>query len=283
MIDLDDGSTMKDDKMIETKILIGGIADGEEVSAFLNGLSREKDKCFDDYIVLYIDFLGMQELMNSESDYDALQIIRFLIRNAKRTTKAMEKVNRIGDFSIKYFSDNIVIAQKVDQEKIGDQIVSILNMAFSLQFWSLVQFGFMMRGGITVGKMHIDNDIVWGTGLVESYSIESNIAIYPRIVVSEKVVDLYDKNKNHTLNLHAFLRRDFDGVLFVDYLIACPNLAVIPQISESLKEKFQPYKNKSDRIKQKINWTIRYFNDYCSKYSSRDYRGEYSDSKLEYL
>ena len=54
---------------------------------------------------------------------------------------------------IKIFSDNIVIAQKVNEGRISDQIISIINLVSAIQFHALMQFDFWLRGGITIGEL----------------------------------------------------------------------------------------------------------------------------------
>ena len=259
----------KDTHKPEIRIVIGGIADGEETQTFLDELENTKNKSFDEYIIAYIDFLGMKERMNIQSGFDSLQIIKHLLYNTEYVAKYISKTNRIQDFIIKVFSDNVVIAQKVSPQIVGDQINSIVNLVWSLQFWALVQFGYTMRGGITVGELYIDESIVWGKGLIEAYQLENNLAVYPRIIVSRRLVNLFDDSREKTLNLYAFIKKDFDGLFFVDFLRALPNIDAIPQIAESLMEKTQAYREASDRVRQKINWIVRYFNEYCSAYKDR--------------
>ena len=259
----------KDTNKPKIRTVIGGIADGEETQTFLDELANTKDKSFDEYVIVYIDFLGMKEKMNIQSGFDSLQIIKYLLYNTEYVAKCISQINKIQDFIIKIFSDNIVIAQKVNPQIVGDQINSIVNLVWSLQFWALVQFGYTMRGGITVGELYIDERVVWGKGLIEAYQLENDLAVYPRIIVSRRLVNLFDDNRENTLNLYALIKKDFDGLFFVDFLRALPNINAIPQIAESLLEKTQEYKEAPERVRQKINWIVRYFNEYCSAYKDR--------------
>jgi len=271
---------MNNKTQYEPKIIIGGIANGKETQAFFDKLENNTNKNFDEYIILYIDFLGMKDRIMSNKSYDTLQILKFLLYNTEGVTKYICHTNRIRNFNIKVFSDNVIIAQRIDSQTISEQIIGIINVAWSLQFWALLQFGFMMRGGITAGELFIDNDIVWGTGLVEAYQLESNTAVFPRVLVSKEIISLYDNNNNKAINIHAFLNKDQDKMTYVDYLSACPNITSIPIISERLKEITQMYVNSPEKVKQKINWTIRYFNNYCSRFIDR---GDYEAFRLELI
>lgn len=186
--------------------------------------------------------------------------------------RALEKKEK--KFDIKIFSDNIVIAQKVNEGRISDQIISIINLVSAIQFHALMQFDFWLRGGITIGELFIDNAVVWGTSLIEAYAIENNLANYPRVIVSKKILNAYDECKNKSLNLYALIKEDFDGLWFVDFMLAAPNITLIPTIARILQEKADFYANENDRVKQKINWMISYFNSYCIAFRDRgDYDG----------
>lgn len=266
---------------IMPKIVIGGIASPNEVEEFYKYLDSEgRKKEFDNYIIAYIDFLGIKEKMQDESSYESLQILKFLLMGTKRTAGYISDINTINEFEIKIFSDNIVIAQKIDEERACNQIISIVNLMGSIQLHALLQFDFWLRGGITVGELFIDNSVVWGKGLIEAYNIENNLANYPRIVLSNKLLEKYENCKKESLNLFALIKKDFDGLWFVDFLLAAPNLKMIPTISKFLCEIIVVYANKPDRIKQKINWMITYFNSYCCKFKER---GDYEKYILSHI
>ena len=259
------------DKM--SKLVIGGIENPEDIEEFYRALEKEEKK-FDKYIIAYIDFLGIKQKMNTNGSYESLQILKFLLWGIQRTASYISSINEIDEFDIKIFSDNIVIAQKVNEGRISDQIISIINLVSAIQFHALMQFDFWLRGGITIGELFIDNAVVWGTSLIEAYTIENNLANYPRVVVSKKILKTYDECKNKSLNLYALIKEDFDGLWFVDFMLAAPNLTLIPTIAKILQEKANFYANENDRVKQKINWMISYFNSYCIEFRDRgDYDG----------
>ena len=89
----------------------------------------------------------------------------------------------------------------------------------------------------------------------------------------------YKTCKFEILNLYALIQENFDGLWFADYY-ATQNLKMIPLTVESLSEKEAFYANKTDRVKQKINWTIRRFNSHCRKFKER---GDYEKYKLSYI
>jgi hypothetical protein len=264
-----------------TKILVGGIADGKAAIKLLGDLEKVEDKTFDEHIIAYIDFLGIKKIMGDTcKSYDFLQIIQFLLKGTENVANLIHSVNQIKPFDIKIFSDNIVISQRINEDVAGDQIIGILNLIWSLQYWALIQFGLFLRGGITIGELYMDENIVWGTGLIEAYNLENNLANYPRVLVSKSVIDKYDMYREKTLNIQAFIDKDLDGMWFVDYMMACVNIKSMPNASESIKDTVKSYVKADERIKQKINWTIRYFNDHCLKLKDRI---DFNQCIIEYI
>ena len=266
-------------KKQSTKIVVSLIGQ-TEIDELLKELELTPNKSFDKYLIAYVDFLGIKERMKKDSSYESLHFLKALLAGAKRKASYIEKINTINDFEIKVFSDNIVIAQKLQEDIVSTQIISMLNLISLLQFESFFQFDFPLRGGITIGDLYIDDSVVWGTGLIEAYQIENGLANYPRVIVSQKVIDRYDNCLDKSLNMYAMIKQDHDGYWFADYLTAAPNIRLIPQISASLAQKASLHANEDERVKQKINWIISYFNSYCHQFSDR---GDYEKYVVPYI
>lgn len=251
-----------------TKIAVG-FAGKNEIEEFIEELDRIQDKSFGYYIIAYIDFLGMTNRMKQKNSFDSLQILQFILARAKQNAAFITGINTINGFEIKVFSDNVVIAQRIKEEKLSDQIISVINLVSLIQFEAFFQFDYPLRGGITIGDLFIDGSIVWGTGLIEAYHIENSIANYPRVIVSPKIIKDYEKCEEKSINLYALIKEDIDGLWFVDYLMAAPNIMLTPEISASLADKAAQHANEDERVKQKINWTISYFNALCHRMKDR--------------
>ena len=107
--------------------------------------------------------------MKKENSYSSLRKLRAMLAGVRQKASFIETINTIDDFEIKVFSDNILIALKIKKGMLARQIFSIINIVSLLQFEALFQFGFPLRGGITIGELYIDDSVVWGTGLIEAY------------------------------------------------------------------------------------------------------------------
>lgn len=112
----------------------------------------------------------------------------------------------------------------------------------------LIRLNVPIRGGVTIGGMHWDNDwskesfadssssekdasspsapVAFGDGLIAAYELENATAVYPRILISKS---LYAHIEQPKLNnkvfplatsgrLTKFIRQDFDGLWHLDVL-----------------------------------------------------------------
>ena len=268
----------EDNSKINTKIFVG-FAGADEINVYMEKVATENQH-FDQYLVAYLDFLGMKRKMNETNSYTSFRIMQFIVSGVYGRARLISETNNVDDFKIKMFSDNLIIALKMDEEKLKDQIISLINIVSLIQFEAFFQFDFPLRGGITFGELYIDDSLVWGTGLIDAYKIENELAIYPRVIVDNKVIDAFANCKQIGLHIEGEIKRDFDGYWFVDYLSAAPNIKLIPQISAVLQEKAQIHASDNERVKQKINWIIHYFNSYCMRFKDR---GDYDKYTLSYI
>jgi hypothetical protein len=112
------------------------------------------------------------------------------------------------------FSDSIVVSVKVNDNNIN-ALTSTLIANLSYIGAKLMTEGILLRGGITVGKLiHLDNGIIMGQALIEAYQLETNSAKFPRIVLSQKLVDKLSyplETKKNRYPYHQYLNRFEDG------------------------------------------------------------------------
>jgi hypothetical protein len=77
--------------------------------------------------------------------------------------------------------------------------------------------GWMLRGGITIGQLYIDEIMVWGEALVKAYYLEDKVALYPRVILDSNVIS---EIKDDSV-LSEYIRKDFDDLTFLNYLNNC--------------------------------------------------------------
>lgn len=95
-----------------------------------------------------------------------------------------ETAKRLGikDLRITSFAEMIAISIPLSEREALDKILKIVS---ALIRTLLSEFGLTVRGGISVGKLYHDELNVFGPALQKSQKLETEYAIYPRVVAEE--------------------------------------------------------------------------------------------------
>jgi hypothetical protein len=213
----------------------------------MNTSDKEKNNQSINYeirTVAFIDILGFSDLVARSLDdaeflnklHYALQIVknqgRVWMAQAFKDSNNSSEQNKTAidamDFRSHTFSDCIVLSQQ------GSFIVPLF-LSVSQLMMALMDLGVLVRGGISIGPLYHDNNIVFGPALIEAYRLESRVAKSPRILVSGKVhiasqngiVYFPDQGSSAVYRPCEFLRRDSDR----QYHLDCLTFALIsPQV-----------------------------------------------------
>ena len=180
---------------------------------------------FEDHIVLFLDFLGFGEASVQLDDALQTQLLALLQSIAGLRSEFEVEAEHRQDGSSQYkvrpavstFSDHIVISYPVERIKMGDNgfgeivVIGQLHRYISVIAASALKIGFLVRGGIARGRLHHANGVVFGEAMVRAYQLESKVAVYPRVVVADELI------QGPEAKYGPWLRRDFDGLFCVDY------------------------------------------------------------------
>jgi hypothetical protein len=90
------------------------------------------------------------------------------------------------DMQISMFSDSIVISYSNHRNNFTYSIIELFDKIKDLQDL-LNSFNVFLRGGITYGKLYHKGSICFGEAMIKAYTIESKVAIYPRIIVDSEI------------------------------------------------------------------------------------------------
>lgn len=155
---------------------------------------------YKNHVVAIVDILGFKDaLLDEEKAKKILDILKKL-KNMERVESAVT-IQTQGTCTeiqvspaITTFSDLIVIS--VSEENLTgtaswrNAIYEILHIIQYLTRGLLYE-RFLLRGGITLGKLYHQEGIIFGEGMVDAYNIESKIAKYPRVVASAELVKCF--------------------------------------------------------------------------------------------
>ena len=171
-----------------------------------NAEIQSEEKKMETYLVAYLDFLGASERMKKDNQ-ELLTGITQMYNTVKNFIPEDELF--FSNVKVKIFSDNILIAKKLEDywdfvEYHSDCIYGMLRIVSMMLVTAQTSLHLMMRGGITIGKLYIDSDFVWGPALVRAHYLESSVANYPRVVIDSVVRDFGDLTLSTTRLLKTF-------------------------------------------------------------------------------
>jgi hypothetical protein len=173
-------------------------------------VNRRGDPVLARCAVLFLDLLGVRAM--NASPRVAAHLVAL-----DRAVKGMHRdfLGEASRYRAAFFSDTLVLAAPITAETDdAAELDGLVEQAAWLQN-DLVMQGFFARGGLSVGKLHIGDHVVFGPALVEAYELESRAAVHPRIVLSRRAAEC-----QRTLPETPMLISDDDGRVFVHYLSA---------------------------------------------------------------
>jgi len=206
------------------------ITDQKEIDKVHLKLTKNPKKYFkgelidtEQRIVCFLDVLGFSEMVK---EYDAEATCNYLETIQCAFNEAINlflKGDLLQDKSIleyleyKTFSDNIVIS--IPYFENPDDFFNNLNIL--TLFVRGMQYYFMsknifVRGGIALGSYYADNNMLFSQGMIKAYKLESDKAIYPRVILSKEIIDkLCDISNSQFFNQFfqkTFVIDNFDDV-----------------------------------------------------------------------
>ena len=245
--------------------------------------NKSKDITTSKYLVAYLDFLGGVNLIKNDKNNVNLSKIKQIYTFVLDKAMEIEKKETIKKIKYKIFSDNVIIASKIEMKtglQIKRSVINFFYLVALFQIYALEQ-NYLLRGGITVGDLYIDKDMVWGKALVRAYEQESKEAIYPRVIIDKSVEDdIFNKIYYDSVNFQKInCCHDDDTKLFLDYLSLTYSDSMkefVKEWSSNHKNKILEYKNKSDvdskKILEKLIWHKKYFNSFCDNKNLQKYK-----------
>lgn len=186
---------------------------------------------YEDQVTLFLDFLGFSEAsvqLDEGVQTRLLSLLRAIASMQGDFLDNSDPAKESGGRAVRLrpttttFSDHIVASYPVSR------VMPDLdeNARLSIVLFDVSQFvakiaaaallsGFLVRGGLSYGKLYHTRGVVFGGAMVEAYRLESTTAIYPRVVVAPRLMKLAAQNAA----LHSMIPKGFDGLGFIDYFI----------------------------------------------------------------
>jgi hypothetical protein len=134
----------------------------------------DKEVMYERRVVAFYDVLGWKSHIKRAAQ--KVEEIGFLRRLILKTVRA-PRLDKGLDIKVSTFSDNVVISQIP-----GINTPQLLTHLAVWQLGAAIN-GFLLRGGVTVGDLIHEDELVFGPGLNRAHYLESKIATYPRIAL----------------------------------------------------------------------------------------------------
>lgn len=145
--------------------------------------------------VAFMDILGFKEHIAEKREAELLNALQVPVTWVTDFPGGLS----VGNYEISAFSDSIAISTKLHDENgqpsTGAHLLVFLASYLQLK---LVALGMLVRGGAAVGELYHRNGVL-GPAMNDAHAIESQLAIYPRVAVSQALRDRYNAEIEHSL------------------------------------------------------------------------------------
>lgn len=161
--------------------------------------------------VAFLDLLGFSNLVQqSASDPNAHARVLEAIGRLKETACDNPKTGMIST----YFSDCIVLSCDRSPHGLHDMLRSLILIAENLLVVDV-----LVRGGLAMGAMHHDRQLMFGPAMLEAYRMESKEVRHPTVLIAPEV-----RADIKVAGLESYIIRDDDGAEperhYLHYLIS---------------------------------------------------------------
>lgn len=238
---------------------------------------------YEDCIVSFTDVLGFRYLLKHRTAAEVMAVLdqmnyfRHSVDDGEsiKTIKSARLTSRAFAFAM---SDAIVRVRPYDTQQHDGALVWELLDIIHAQI-ELINLGVFVRGGLTVGKTYVGlkgQGPVFGPALARAYEIETDEAVFPRIVVDDAVLEAHRTDPRLRMDgnsyadekgtINGLLAVGDDGTHYIDYLSQIGEfdgpevyLGFLERHADLIRKGLEA--TKADRRTQrKFQWLVRYHN-----------------------
>lgn len=166
-------------------------------------------------VVLFLDILGFRSLIEQRKEEQVYKVFTGLNRLREMS------FNGSGGSELTMLSDSIVLSVSLEERLVRQGLREGFDLASHFAYLFLEE-GILTRGGLTIGDIYHNGNIVFGPALNRAYALESELAKYPRIIIDDclraELITYIDKTMapQYRAPVLKLLRQDFDGLYHVD-------------------------------------------------------------------
>jgi hypothetical protein len=210
---------------------------------------------YDERLVVWFDVLGMRNKIRNYKDHDAEEIFATMGRFQNYVRNSCETLEKLDQVKYMQISDGFILVSEFDC------LNKICEILCQIQWKILVNDNMLLRGALTSGKISMTDDeprLIIGPAFIEAFSMESENAIFPRIIISHNLYKLAKLD---------FIVEDSDHFYFLDfleYVIKNEDYNIrqlthdlrVSKVIEFLKREYKNHIENDKKIAQKYGWLI---------------------------
>jgi hypothetical protein len=152
------------------------------------------DSPYQERYCAYVDILGFTELVG---DIHAGKVKFAAVRDLLQQIHAPRESEAIGrgeiDFQAQSISDAIALSTRLTIPGLGVLFDTLEQLSLGA-----IHEGYFTRGALCRGRLYHNPNMVFGEALIKAYRLESEVARYPRIMLTKDVVnDAMSSNLKH--------------------------------------------------------------------------------------
>jgi hypothetical protein len=214
--------------------------------------------------LLYIDLLGVKQMAEADGAGQSLVDLESALRRPLG-----DFLSRASPWPAAFFSDTLVIVDPISNRVSAYTALMGLAVQASWIQLNLAAAGFFLRGALTIGDVHLSDNLLFGPALVDGYDLERKVAVNPRIVLGPEAVKIVrSAMSRYGPKEGGYLRCEQDETVFIDYLdiLADDPENPIPSLEahRDMIRKLLIEHEQVARTWEKYRWVAEYHDSYCA-------------------
>jgi hypothetical protein len=242
---------------------------------------------YDISIIAFFDILGFDKCVQISSPKEIYDLMQIFKHNAKPDADLAQMYDqRYMNFSDTFVRTTNILSEANQKHQVGILFHELLDL-LHIQI-SLIAKKIIVRGSVTIGKVYLKDDTIFGPGLNRAYELEKDLAIYPRIIIDPDVFYILEKAPlikatHHDVameqeSIRNLISQSADGMWIIDYLKGSSSeFDDLSDYGDFLKlhkkliiQNSKSYKN-LDKIAAKYCWLAKYHNDLIESFKPKDF------------
>jgi hypothetical protein len=181
------------------------------------------DEKYEERYCAYVDILGFREMIN-DLDKGKLSVeeMHTLLSFVHKPIGMSTNLWPTG-FRAQSISDAVAISTNVNYAGLYEMLRAIEGLTLQL-----LDKGYFIRGGLVKGRLYHDEQMVFGRAFVEAYRLESEVARFPRVMVTREVwldFEKYKAEQQKPIDFENWIIQADDGPMFVNSLRSTASFA----------------------------------------------------------